>query len=76
MAANAAAAIAQLGGTVEFWGPTGDDRIADVMAAELRGFGVDVGSLQRIAGCESSHSVILVDDRGERGSERATVRVI
>lgn len=66
MAANAAAAIAQLGGTVEFWGPAGDDRIADVMAAELRQFGVDVGGLQRIAGCESSHSAILVDDRGER----------
>ncbi len=66
MAANAAAAIAQLGGTAEFWGPAGDDRIADVMAAELRQHGVDVGGLQRIAGCESSHSVILVDDRGER----------
>ncbi|MFN0301553.1 MAG: PfkB family carbohydrate kinase [Burkholderiales bacterium] len=66
MAANAAAAIAQLGGNAEFWGPAGDDRIADVMAAELRRLGVDVSGLQRIAGCESSHSAILVDDRGER----------
>ncbi len=66
MAANAAAAIAQLGGAVEFWGPAGDDRIADLMSAELQRLGVDTGGLQRIAGCESSHSAILVDDRGER----------
>jgi sulfofructose kinase len=66
MAANAAAAIARLGGTVELWGPAGDDRIADTMTAELRALGVDTGGLQRIAGCQSSHSAILVDDHGER----------
>ncbi len=66
MAANAAAAIAKLGGNVEFWGPAGDDRIADLMANALREAGVDTSGLQRIASCESSHSVILVDDRGER----------
>jgi sulfofructose kinase len=66
MAANAAAAIAQLGGHVEFWGPAGDDRIADNMASELQVLGVDTGGLQRITGCQSSHSVILVDDQGER----------
>jgi len=66
MAANAAAAIAMLGGNVEFWGPAGDDRIATVMADELTRLGVDAGGMQRIPGTESSHSAILVDDAGER----------
>ncbi len=66
MAANAAAAIARLGGIVEFWGPAGDDQIADLMAAELHRLGVDATGLQRMPGCASSHSAILVDDRGER----------
>jgi sulfofructose kinase len=66
MAANAAAAIAQLGGEAVFWGPAGDDAIADAMAAELQSFGVDVAGLKRIPGARSSHSAILVDDQGER----------
>ncbi len=66
MAANAAAAIAQLGGLAHFWGPAGDDALADAMARELAGYGVDVSGLHRVAGSASSHSAILVDERGER----------
>lgn len=66
MAANAAAAIAQLGGAAHFWGPTGDDALADAMAAELSDFGVDVSGLHRVPGTHSSHSAILVDQNGER----------
>lgn len=66
MAANAAAAIAQLGGTAHFWGPVGDDALADAMATELVTFGVDVSGLHRVPGTHSSHSAILVDERGER----------
>lgn len=66
MAANAAAAIAQLGGDAHFWGPAGDDALADAMARELTRFGVNVDGLHRVAGGHSSHSAILVDARGER----------
>ena len=66
MAANAAVAIAHLGGTAHFWGPCGDDDIAERMQADLVRHGVDATHLQRSAGSTSSHSVILVDSRGER----------
>lgn len=66
MAANGAVAIARLGGEAEFWGPAGDDAVADAMAADFARHGVDCRSMHRIAGAASSHSVILVDARGER----------
>lgn len=66
MAANAAVAIARLGGEAVFWGPTGDDDIATVIHAQLAADGVDARHLRRCTGCTSSHSVVLVDDRGER----------
>jgi sulfofructose kinase len=65
MAANAAVAIARLGARVSFWGPAGDDTIADTIETALRGEGVDV-CLRRFAGLGSSHSAVLVDARGER----------
>jgi sulfofructose kinase len=66
MGANAAVAIARLGGEVQFWGPVGDDSVADIMAAHLRVEGVDVRYLRRFAGLSSSTSAILIDARGER----------
>ena len=66
MAANAAAAIARLGGDAVFWGPTGDDAIATAVHAQLVTDGVDTGFLRRFEGCTSSHSAVIVDDRGER----------
>lgn len=66
MAANAAAAIARLGGDAHFWGPAGDDALADAMANELAAFGVDVRGLHRVPDSRSSHSAILVDEHGER----------
>lgn len=66
MAANGAVAIAHLGGEAEFWGPAGDDAIADAMAADFRHHAVDATHMRRIPGRRSSHSVILVDGRGER----------
>jgi sulfofructose kinase len=66
MAANAAVAIARLGGVVRYWGRVADDtlgaRILDDLAAE----GVDVTQARRISGCRSPVSAILVDDRGDR----------
>lgn len=66
MAANAAVAIARLGGEAHFWGPAGDDSIAEVMAAQLVAAGVDASGLHRFHGLQSSTSAILVDARGER----------
>ncbi|MBL8379541.1 MAG: hypothetical protein JNM79_16850 [Burkholderiales bacterium] len=66
MAANAAVAIARLGARAEFWGPAGDDAIADAMALDFARHGVDASHMRRIAGMRSSHSVILVDGSGER----------
>ena len=66
MAANAAVAIARLGGEAHFWGPAGEDAVADVMEAQLTAAGVDTAKLHRIAGRRSSTSAILIDARGER----------
>ena len=66
MAGNAAVAIAHLGGTARFWGPAGDDEIADRMHADFVHHGVDATHMRRFAGKHSSHSAILVDARGER----------
>jgi sulfofructose kinase len=66
MAANGAVAIAHLGAQAEFWGPAGDDAIAEAMAADFRHHGVDATYMRRIPGRRSSHSAILVDSHGER----------
>jgi sulfofructose kinase len=66
MAANAAAAIARLGGEAVFWGPTGDDAVADVIRAQLAADGVDTEHLRPFPGRTSSHSAVIVDGRGER----------
>lgn len=66
MAANAAVALAHLGAQAEFWGPAGDDAMADAMAADFVRHGVDCAGMRRVPGCSSSHSVILVDNSGER----------
>lgn len=66
MAANAAVALAHLGADAHFWGPAGDDAVADAMAEDFMRHGVDATNMRRIGGRKSSHSVILVDGRGER----------
>ncbi len=66
MAANAAAAIARLGGEAVFWGPTGEDTVADVIRSQLAADGVNTEYLRRFRGRTSSHSAVIVDERGER----------
>jgi sulfofructose kinase len=66
MAANAAVAVARLGGEAQFWGPAGEDSVAAVMRAQLQAAGVDAHGLRRFAGLDSSTSAILIDARGER----------
>lgn len=66
MAANAAAAAAKLGASVQFWGRAGEDSAGHEMKAQLTALGVDVSRFRLFAGARSSVSGIVVDARGER----------
>jgi len=66
MAANAAVAIARLGGQALFWGPVGADSAADIIEEQLRDEGVNVAGLRRFRDSTSSTSAVLIDARGER----------
>jgi sulfofructose kinase len=66
MAANAAVAIARLGGKAELWSRTGDDGVGSAIRAGLKAERVDVRYLQAFDGARSSTSAIIVDDKGER----------
>lgn len=69
-AANAAVAIARLGGAAvlasALGGPAGDDAVGDRILALLENENVDCAACVRIAGARSSISAIMVDQRGER----------
>ena len=66
MAANAAAAIARLGGEVELWSRVGDDDNGVKIRRALGQAGVDARYVQQFEDNRSSTSVILVDGQGER----------
>lgn len=66
MAANAAVAIARLGGMAELWSRTGDDAAGASVRAGLQAERVDVRYLQAFEGARTSTSAIVVDRGGER----------
>lgn len=66
MAANAAVAIARLGGRAELWSRIGDDLAGNAIRSGLKAEKVDVRYMQAFEGARSSTSAIIVDDRGER----------
>lgn len=66
MAANAAVAVARLGGRPAFWGRAGDDPAGHEMRDGLSGEGVDVSQFRLFAGGRSSVSGVIVDAAGER----------
>jgi sulfofructose kinase len=66
MAANAAAAIARLGGAVELWSRTGDDSAGERIRAFLTADGVDITHVKVHEGARSSTSAVIVDARGDR----------
>ncbi|MGA7805290.1 PfkB family carbohydrate kinase [Bradyrhizobium sp.] len=66
MAANAAVAVARLGGAVSFWGRGGDDAAGHDMRAALSNEGIDVGHFRLFGGGRSSVSGVIVDTSGER----------
>ncbi len=65
-AANAAVAIARLGGQALLGARLGDDALGDIIVADLEFEGVDTALVQRFAAARSSFSSIYVDDQGER----------
>lgn len=66
MAANAAAAIARLGGPVELWSRVGDDDAGLRIRHLLEAAGVGTEHVRTCDGARSSTSAILVDQKGER----------
>ena len=65
-AANAAAAIARLGGHALLASRLGSDQVAEMIASGLEGDGVDCSMLRRFEGRRSSFSSVFVDQTGER----------
>jgi sulfofructose kinase len=66
IAANAAVAVARLGGSAHLAARLGQDGTAQAIVAELEGEGVDCSLVRRHDGLRSPTSAILVDARGER----------
>jgi sulfofructose kinase len=67
-AANAALAVARLGGRAAFAGPLGgkQDTVSARIFADLTGEGVDCSGVTRIDGGSASVSLILLDAEGEK----------
>lgn len=65
-AANAATAVAALGGRAHFVGVLGDDDLGDTMVQDLNSRGVDTSRVRRLAGFRSPLSAVTVDAEGER----------
>ena len=66
MAANAAAAIARLGGQVELWSRTGGDSAGERIHKFLAADGVDITYVRTFEHARSSTSAVIVDNKGER----------
>jgi len=66
MAANAAVAVARLGGAAAYWGRAGDDTAGNTMKKEMAAYGVDVSHFRLFPNARSSTSAILVAGDGER----------
>ena len=65
-AATAAVAIANLQGTVSYWGRVGTDPKGDAALSALRGHGVDCEAVAVVNGGRTRSAVVMVDNNGER----------
>ncbi|WP_426956371.1 PfkB family carbohydrate kinase [Muricoccus radiodurans] len=66
MAANAAIAVARLGGRAVFWGRVGADEAGEELRDALTAEGVDAEGLLLAKGARTPLSAVIVDKRGER----------
>ncbi|MEJ1159993.1 PfkB family carbohydrate kinase [Prosthecomicrobium sp. N25] len=64
--ANAAVAVAVLGGDALLASRLGADEVGDLIVRDLEAFGVDCSNVGRFTGRRSSLSAVLVDAAGER----------
>jgi sulfofructose kinase len=65
-AANAAAAIARLGGRVALWSRAGDDETGDKARRLLVQAGVDIDAVRSFPGAKTPTAAVIVDAKGER----------
>jgi len=66
MAANAATAIAKLGGRAELWSRVGDDDAGHRIKSSLKNAGVDVRYVETFEEGRTSNAVVIVGADGER----------
>lgn len=64
--ANAAAAIAVLGGSVKLWSRVGDDDVGERACRALDRAGVDISGVLACDGAKTSTAAVIVDAKGER----------
>jgi glutamate-1-semialdehyde 2,1-aminomutase len=65
-AAGTAVDLARLGAEVYAVGAVGDDLLADLLEAAMRGHGVDTGGLVRVPGTQTSATILPIRPNGER----------
>ena len=65
-AANAAVAIARLGGQAHLAARLGEDQVASLILSDLHQEGIETSLIRQFEDCRSSFSSIYVDGRGER----------
>jgi len=65
-AANAAIAVARLGGRSRLAARMGDDLVGGFIVHKLEECGVECADVRRLAGARSSYSNVLIDASGER----------
>ncbi|MDU8942093.1 PfkB family carbohydrate kinase [Ovoidimarina sediminis] len=65
-AANAAVAVARLGGKAILAADLGDDPVGRLVLEDLAAEGVDISGISPVPGARSSYSSVLVDHAGER----------
>ncbi|WP_337842444.1 carbohydrate kinase [Rheinheimera sp.] len=64
--ANAAVAVAQLGGQARFAGQVGADKFGDFLSSALEQYGVDTRFLLRHPSAKTSLAFVMLDDSGDR----------
>jgi sulfofructose kinase len=66
VAANAARAVARLGGRACLLSRVGADRLAELLIDEFAADGIDVSGVVRRKGCRTPFSMVAIDGGGER----------
>jgi len=64
--ANAAVAVAKLGGNARFAGQVGQDAFGDFLAQALQAYGVDLSLLKRHPTAKTALAFVMLDETGDR----------